>query len=785
MPFVPANYSSRQETFAHLSESPYLQTLIRIIIICINLINPCFHDGLDDMNTQSTIRIALQAALLATLAMPVFAQEANDEEVLSEVTIIGRKIDIADIPGSAHMVDNEEIQQFAASDIMRVLRTVPGVYVQEEEGYGLRPNIGIRGSGLDRSARIALLEDGILIAPAPYAAPSAYYFPTQRRMHAVEVLKGPSSVGIGPRTTGGAINMISTPVPTENGGHVDFRLGENGANDLHGHYGMAGERLSWLLETVQSNSDGFKRIDGPNGGDTGFDLKDYVAKVRFDSPADSTWYQSVRMKAGYTDQHSNETYLGLTDDDFAADPNRRYAATKGDEFDSTHRQLQLSYLVDSRDSWTAMVTAYRNEFQRNWFKLQSVNGSSMSRVLGDPEAYATELGYLRGLDSPDDAIVKRNNNRTYYSEGVQAEVEWNFAFAATDLMLKLGARLHEDEEDRFQDEDRFRMEAMELFLTTDGAPGSNANRVSRADVKAAYVNTEIRAGDWLLTPGVRFEDISMQRLDYSTADPERLLGPSRIRENSVSVAIPGMGVLYHLNSKWRLLGGVHKGFNPPAPGSTASEESSINVELGTRFDNGDLNFQAIYFSNDYDNLVGTVTASTGGSVDIGEQFDGGQVTVEGIELEVSSSIDKLLGSRFSLPVSLNYTWTATAAFDNAFESDFEPWGDVQIGDELPYIPEHQLRATAGIEDERWYVNLAASYVGKSRTIAGQGEFLESETVDAYTVFDLVAGWRISPTLRTYIKIDNLFDETYVASRRPAGVRPGLERTAYVGLALAL
>jgi Fe(3+) dicitrate transport protein len=737
------------------------------------------------MKTQPITRIALHAALLSTLALPVFAQDNNDDEVLSEVTIIGRKMDIADVPGSAHMVGNEEIQQFAAADIMRVLRTVPGVYVQEEEGFGLRPNIGIRGSGLDRSARIALLEDGVLIAPAPYAAPSAYYFPTQRRMHAVEVLKGPSSVAIGPRTTGGAINMISTPVPTENGGNVDFRLGQNGAMDLHTHYGMAGEQLSWLLETVQSGSDGFKHIDGPSGGDTGFDLKDYVAKVRFDGPTDSDWYHSVRLKAGYTDQHSDETYLGLTTEDFGLDPNRRYAATKGDAFDSTHRQLQLSYVIDSRDSWTTVITAYRNEFARNWFKLQSVNGASMSRVLDNPQTYATELGYLQGLDSPDDAIVKRNNNRSYYSEGIQGEVEWNLAFEATDVMLKLGARIHEDEEDRFQDEDRFRMEAMELYLTTDGAPGSNANRVSRAEVRAAYVNTEIRTGDWLLTPGVRFEDISMERLDYSTADPDRLAGPSRVRDNSVSVAIPGMGVLYHLNSQWRLLGGVHKGFNPPAPGSTASEESSVNYEFGTRFDNGDLRVAAIYFANDYDNLVGTVTASTGGSVDIGEQFDGGQVTVQGIELEADYNLDKLIDSRFSLPVSLNYTWTARAEFDNAFESDFEPWGDVQVGDELPYIPEHQVRATVGIEQDRWYANLAANYVGKSRTVAGQGEFLPNLTVDAYTVFDLVAGWRITPTLRTYVKIDNLFDETYIAARRPAGARPGLERTAYVGLALKL
>ena len=737
------------------------------------------------MKIQQLLSLFGKTALLALITLPAVAQQANDEETISEVTIIGRKIDIADVPGSAHAVSNEELQQFAAADIMRVLRTVPGVYVQEEEGFGLRPNIGIRGSGLDRSSRVALLEDGVLIAPAPYAAPSAYYFPTQRRMHSLEVLKGPSSVGIGPRTTGGAINLISTPIPVSQGGSLDLRYGQNNTNDLHGYYGNPGERFSWLVETVQSGSDGFKSIDGPNAGGTGFDLQDYVAKIRLDSDPQASLYQSLRLKAGYTEQHSDETYLGLTDAEFAADPNRRYAATDGDQLDSTHRQLQLSYVLDSGNSWSSIVTLYRNEFARNWFKLQSVAGTGISNILNDSITYSTELDYLRGVDSPDDAIVKRNNNRTYYSTGIQAEIEWNFAFDETDLMLKTGVRIHEDEEDRFQDEDRFRMQDMQLTLTTDGAPGSNANRVSGADVRALFVNSEIRRGAWILTPGVRFEDIRMQRLDYSTADPSRELGASRIRDNDISVVIPGMGALYRLNTDWRLLGGIHKGFNPPSPGSSAAEESSVNYEFGTRFDNGKLRFESIYFMNDYDNLVGTVTASTGGSVDIGDQFDGGKVTVRGLEMDGDYAWEGLFGGRINLPVSLNYTWTAEASFDNAFDSNFEPWGDVSVGDELPYIPEHQLRATAGLQNDRWWLNIAANYIGKTRTNAGQGAFLPNESNDGYTAWDLVAGWQLTPTIRTYVKLDNLLDKTYVASRRPAGLRPGLDRTAYIGLTLTL
>ncbi|MBT5195946.1 MAG: TonB-dependent receptor plug domain-containing protein, partial [Gammaproteobacteria bacterium] len=141
------------------------------------------------------------------------------------------------ITGAAQYIGEAQLQEQSYSDIQRILRQAPGVSLQVEDGYGLRPNISIRGVATERSGRITLLEDNVLIAPAPYSAPSAYYFPTAGRMHAVEILKGPAAIMQGPYTIGGAMNMISTPIPSVRGGSLKAEAGEDHTYRVHATYG--------------------------------------------------------------------------------------------------------------------------------------------------------------------------------------------------------------------------------------------------------------------------------------------------------------------------------------------------------------------------------------------------------------------------------------------------------------------------------------------------------------------------------------------------------------------
>ena len=139
---------------------------------------------------------------------------ANSASVTDEVTIIGSKVDVRKVAGSGAVISDAQIATEVSTDINQLLKTVPGVYVREEDGYGLRPNFGIRGATSERSEKVTLMEDGVLIAPAPYSNPAAYYFPTAMRMKGVEILKGAPLLRYGPQTVGGVMNMITMLYPS-------------------------------------------------------------------------------------------------------------------------------------------------------------------------------------------------------------------------------------------------------------------------------------------------------------------------------------------------------------------------------------------------------------------------------------------------------------------------------------------------------------------------------------------------------------------------------------------
>lgn len=691
------------------------------------------------------------------------------------------KVGMRKIPGSVHYLSSTELGVFKYTNVNDILKQVPGVNIQEEDGFGLRPNIGLRGSGLERSARITIMEDGILAAPAPYSSPSAYYFPTVGRMTGVEVLKGASQIRFGPFTTGGAINFMSTPVPNNFQANVLLKTGSFGMKNLNASIGKGGERLGILAETFQHSADGFK--DLPNSSNTGFNKQDYNLKLRLSSKADASIYQRLQLSSGMTKEISNETYLGLTKNDFEETPFARYASSQKDKMTANQKRHSLQHYLEFPKWLNVLTTIYRNDFERNWYKLQSiVDGPSISSVLNSPETNSRFYQVLKGISDADTAaLTVRANNREYYSQGIQNVFDLEFETGRLKHDFHLSSRFHQDQEDRFQWEDDFAINNEIMTMVVAGTPGTHANRVEEANAFAGYALYRLEIDKLSFSPGVRYEKVRINRTDYGKSDTDRTGLDISERENNVSQWLPGVGINYQLSASWNIFGGSHKGFAPPGSNPETNPEISWNYELGIRRFTKLLNGSAVLFFNDYQNLLGRDLAA-GGGIGSGDAFNAGQAVTRGIELQLQSNL--LQGNdNFSMPILFSYSHT-DAYFGNTFESDLDPWGEVQNGDQLPYVARHQIFSSLAVQHGIASFNFNVRYQSDVRTVPGQGNVNDTNKIPGFAVVDLSINSDILKYASLSFSITNLLDNEYAVASRPIGFRPGMPRAANIGLSLS-
>lgn len=717
-----------------------------------------------------------------SLQLDSIKTERLQEVTITASQILGSKFQAQNRTGSAYYISPLEIQKMSYTDINRMLRAVPGVNMYEEDGFGLRPNISLRGTKAERSERISLMEDGILAAPAPYSSPAAYYFPNAARMQAVEVLKGSSQVQYGPFTTGGAINLVSASIPKKQHLKLDASVGSFKTGKAHIQIGNSWKHFGYVAEYLHYRSDGFKENKWHD--DTGFIRRDLITKIRLNTAKSSGINHSVELKFGLSDENSDETYLGLTEVDFALNPYQRYAGAQMDRMKTKHTQWALTYLLSFSTNTKLTTQAYYNKFHRNWYKLNDVRTGYISsqkkgigEILREPETNQSYIEILKGeKDYLGEALILRANNRSYYSRGLQTKLEHMERLGSLYLNLEVGLRYHEDAEDRFQWDDSYSIEGGQMKLYLAGLHGSNANRITSAKALASYILSKWSWLRWTLTAGLRYENVLLHKNDFTTSDLRRS-GHKRIeQDNHVHSLIPSLGLNYKFNANVSAFAGVHKGFAPPSAGLNQKAESSINSELGLRFSKKELRFEVIGFYNNYSNMLGSDLAAAGGTGTL-EQFDVGAARVWGSEL-LCSYQPMPATSKLRIPMQLTYTYTDTKMLRD-FKS--ESWGQVFVGDELPYIFRHALTTQLGLEYGAWDCNISWRYNGDMRTQPGQGVIPKIERVPMHHVLDASIRYKVLKSLSIKLNAVNILGSKYLSSRHPSGLRVGHPRGLYFGI----
>jgi len=756
---------------------------------------------------MSIFRVGLGVLFLVLFFSSAFAVEKEGEQeveandvLLREVSIIGSKYKVKDIAGSAAFLDVQEIREHTVDDVNRILRRVPGVNLREEDGNGLFPNISLRGVDSARSSKVTIMEDGILMAPAPYSAPSAYYSPTTGRMSGIEVLKGSSQIKFGPHTTGGAINFLSTPIPTTEKVYSKMTFGTYNEIRNHFYFGNTQQtengKIGYVLEYYTRGNTGFKDLDvNPasmrGSADTGFKKHEPMVKIFWEPKSDL--YQRFEAKFGWTALDANETYLGLKTADFRQDPYRRYAASRFDEIEATQFRSHIRHFIELNSDTSLVTTLYGNTFHRNWQKLNKVDSSNLSTSLLDSDNLAIIQGRAAGT------LNFKNNNRGYYMYGLQTTLNHKLETDGVKHNIEVGYRFHYDQVRRKQWEEDFTQDANgNITAVTVDARGSAGDKLQKTYANTVHASDAMKFGKFTFTPGVRVETITQKYCDDTT----NCAGPTMEGETTYSVVVGGGSLKYDVydsgGEDFDLFGGIHRGFSPVGPINKIKDglkhEESLGFELGARYKDAPKAFaaEAVLFLTRINDLV--VNDSVGGT-GTGSAANLGKVQTAGLELQANYDHGLRKGWVVQTPTYMSATYTDARFMSSVGSDDAESiFAGAKQDNMVPYIPEVTVSFGFGAIYKKLSANIDANFVSSAYADGSNSAAISSTDgtanerfgkIDSRIVIDASMGYQYSKKVRMFANIRNLANTQYMVSRQPHGPRPGAPLTVMGGLEFSL
>jgi Fe(3+) dicitrate transport protein len=685
-----------------------------------------------------------------------------------QVDVIGRKPSLLNrIPGSANIITEASLKSDKPLTGNDMFKKVTGVNVVDEEGAGLRANIGMRGLDPDRSRNVLMMEDGVPIALAPYGEPEMYYTPAIDRMKSIEVLKGSGSILYGPQTIGGVINYITNDPPLDPAFTLSMRGGDGSYFTGQAGYGSTVDNVGFQMGILHKQADKL--------GITRFDIIDLTAKIRFQISEKSR----IGIKLAYYDENSNSTYVGLTQSMYY---NQEYFTiiAPNDELDIRRYSANLTHDYFFSDNAFLRTTIYGYTTTRNWLR-QDFSRTPISNgtgvVWGDTSITRGAI-YMRNSTA--------NRNRQFEVAGVEPRVHYNYNIGNILNELDAGIRFHYER-------------AFEQRIDGQTADAKSGN-LREDEIRTGYAesifaqNRIFVSSNFTVIPGIRLENFHFERDIFRIAYKDT----SIINNDDLFTPIPGLGFNYNFNDNYSIFAGVHRGYAPPRikDAITSSGEAlNLDAELSWNYEAGiranfvpPIYFELTGFLMDFSNQIIPVSVSSGG---LGTGLvNGGETMHFGAEAGIRFDIHQLLRTNYIISLSVSSTYA-----NSTYSSDrFITVGNQTINvknNKLPYAPEFML--TGSLDFNTTFglgINFSATYVGEQftdelNTIEASPSG-ETGLMPSFITADLTASYLI-PALNSnvFFSVKNLMDERYIASRRPQGIKVGIPRFISAGIELML
>lgn len=679
---------------------------------------------------------------------------------------------ISNIPGSTASISKNELKLIAPLSANEMFRKFAGVHVVDEEGVGMRINIGIRGLDPDRSRGVLVLEDGIPVSLNPYGEPELYYSPVIDRMSGLEVMKGSGQIIYGPQTIGGVVNYLTSGMPDKNELRLKISAGSGGlANILINHNAKINNNVGLNTSLLRKRAD---QIGYASFGITDFNTKLFL-KINKKS--------DLIYKLGVYDEISNSTYIGLTQTMYDRGNQDFTLMAPSDVLSVRRYSSSITHLYKLSNKTNIQSNIYAYTTTRNWqrqdFGMTKSTGNQTGVIWGDT---SVENG----------AVYMRNQNahrdRQFQVFGMESKLNHNYIFLKKESEVKVGVRYLSEKA----------LEQRKNGKKFDAASGDLVeDEIRTGNAFSAFVHNQMSLSSKIIfTAGVRFEnyqyDRTILRNTFRVNNVNRVVDTNLVAGNSISTIIPGVGLNLNINPRNTVFVGMHKGFAPPRVKDAITAqgvvylldaEESWNYELGTRGAYKDfLNYELTGFYMQFDNQIIPVSESSGGTGS--GLVNGGQTIHQGIEASYKLNISNLLKAKSKLTFQNNLSFVKAYYNKDRFINEGLELINIK-NNYTPYAPKYFHTATLCYELPFGLGAVAsANFTGEQ-----YGDELNTITpsndgriglINAFKVFDANVYYKfkkINAQLTGSVK--NITNERYITSRRPQGIRVGLPRLAIV------
>ncbi|WP_445371882.1 TonB-dependent receptor family protein [Methylomonas sp. HW2-6] len=711
----------------------------------------------------------------------------NAADMLTSIEVAESVEKAATFSGSTSVIGKDTLERDQVFTVNEALRKAPGVYVRDEDGFGLRPNIAFRGQNPFRSTKVLFLEDGIPFNFAPYGDNDIYYHPPIERYDGIEIYKGADLTQFGPQTINGAVNYLTPKVPNTPGGFVSFTGGNRDYLNGHARYGGMVKNVQGL-DAVGGVID-YLHKEGMANRDNTFAVVD---DVNLKSIVDFDARNRLTLRGDFYYQDEPGAAFGLTDAEYRQ-LGARYNPDKNASFTNDRWSTSATYEHSFNSDVTLETSFYWSGYERNWWRQQNEFPTESQCSATYPAYVASrQNGIPIDMDLCNYTVGRKRNYQTW---GMAPTLHAKHNLFGIESRLDAGFRAHFESQDR----------EMIRGITPSARVGQLLEKNERfADAYSGFVQNKFIWGDWTVTPGVRVESVGYSR--------SNLLNGAQ-GQHSLTEILPSFALTYSPVDRADLFFGIHRGFAPPRVEDAVYNDTGGSAEIGAEISwNTEFGIRArplrgvkaelTYFHNDFEALtvLGTVG---GGTVPVAQ----GKALYEGIELMARADFGDVFDSAHNPYAQIAYMWLPTAETTEAFRCvplssgtlpASCPGGNVRgsaAGKRAPYAPESLLTAILGYSHVNGFdTHLEAAFVSEQYAdflnLDNGADHPDGPTSNAalggsygkindYVVVNFASSYKVQKDLTLFVAMKNLLDNTYITDR-VRGIQSGMPRLVQAG-----